>query len=75
MGLPLLIRVEARLSLDGSSGLVREIAISSVELNGRPLLPRLIADLVARVGGGGNGGGGGSSVEAFLAGLVPWLRP
>jgi len=74
-GLPLTVRFELRLQLDGASGRVREVRIEAVSVNGRPLLPRVLSDLVrgaAPPGGGADPGGGG--FEAVLASLAPWLR-
>ncbi|EOD19052.1 hypothetical protein EMIHUDRAFT_448897 [Emiliania huxleyi CCMP1516] len=78
---PLAVRValsadgDLRLQLDGASGRVREVRIEAVSVNGRPLLPRVLSDLVrgaAPPGGGADPGGGG--FEAVLASLAPWLR-
>jgi hypothetical protein len=69
MGLPLRLSVTSRLRLDPSSGLVSRIDISEAMLNGRPLLPTTITDLLPRVAGAGV-----DELESLFRGLLPWLR-
>ena len=74
VGLPLRLQLDARLRLDVSSGLVQGIDIVAVSINDRPLLPKLVSDLLPRAAAGRASRSRDEELNAFLGALLPWLR-
>uniref|UniRef100_A0A7S4BIP1 Uncharacterized protein n=2 Tax=Chrysotila carterae TaxID=13221 RepID=A0A7S4BIP1_CHRCT len=72
-GLPVVVSGDVRLELSPRTGLIQEVWVKSVEINGRPLLPKLLSQWVQRGAQAQDSAISIPSVGSILASLLPWL--
>eukprot|EP00965_Chrysotila_dentata_P237855 6202162-Pleurochrysis_carterae.AAC.4 len=72
-GLPVVVSGDVRLELSPRTGLIQEVWVKSVEINGRPLLPKLLSQWVQRGAQAQDSAMSIPSVGSILASLLPWL--